>query len=151
MVKKIWGFLQKIPNAYYNWKKRNEDLTKFLANADANCSNIAHINHSIDKLTGSITIINDKIDRLKNQMVEMNGRMEIIGHGTKMELFETLLNFREEFVVRRGWASAAEKRDVEEIYTIYHDQLKGNGQGEQYYKEIIALPESLEELTRRIS
>ena len=36
-----------------------------------------------------------------------------------------------------------------EIYNIYHDKLNGNCNGERYYKEIIALPESLEELEAR--
>jgi hypothetical protein len=66
-----------------------------------------------------------------------------------MELFETLHNWRELLVVRRGWASPEEKKEVMEIYTIYHDKLNGNGNGERYYKEIIALPESLEELEAR--
>ena len=68
-----------------------------------------------------------------------------VKHGTKMELFETLHNWRQLSVVKRGWATAEEKKEIEEIYTIYHDKLGGNGNGERYYKEILALPESEEE------
>ena len=63
-----------------------------------------------------------------------------------MELFETLHNWFVLLVVKRGWASPEEKKEVEEIYVIYHNQLSGNGNGERYYKEIIALPESKEEM-----
>ena len=42
-----------------------------------------------------------------------------------------------------------EKKEIAEIYTIYHDKLSGNGNGERYYKEIIELPESPEELKAR--
>ena len=66
-----------------------------------------------------------------------------------MELFETLHNWRQLLVVKRGWATAEEKKEVEEIYIIYHDELHGNGNGERYYKEIIALPESQEEMEVR--
>lgn len=62
-----------------------------------------------------------------------------------MELFETLHNWHQLLVVKRGWATVLEKKEVEEIYTIYHDELNGNGNGERYYKEILALPESKEE------
>ena len=56
-----------------------------------------------------------------------------------MELFETLHNWRQLLVVKRGWASPEETKEITEIYTIYHDKLNGNGNGERYYKEIIEL------------
>jgi predicted nucleic acid-binding Zn-ribbon protein len=65
MLKKILEFLKKIPDAYYNWKKRNEDLTKFLADAKTNFANITRLNSSIEKITNSINNINSKIDKLE--------------------------------------------------------------------------------------
>jgi len=58
-----------------------------------------------------------------------------------MELFDTLYHWKKILVDERGWASAAEKKEVKQIYEIYHDELGGNGQGEVYYNQIIALPE----------
>ena len=58
-----------------------------------------------------------------------------------MELFDTLYHWKQILVDDRGWASEAEKREVKDIYEVYHDGLNGNGQGEVYYNEIITLPE----------
>jgi len=59
-----------------------------------------------------------------------------------MELFDTLYNWKKILVDERGWASEAEKKEVKEIYEVYHDGLDGNGQGEVYFKQIMALPET---------
>ena len=68
-----------------------------------------------------------------------------------MELFDTLHSWRINLVIQKKWASPSEKREVEEVYRVYHDELHGNGQGERYYNEIMTLPESEEEyeLTKR--
>ena len=66
-----------------------------------------------------------------------------------MELFDTLHNQRMFLVVNKKWASAAEKKEVKDIWQVYHEELGGNGQGEHYYNEIMALPESEEELKQR--
>lgn len=66
-----------------------------------------------------------------------------------MELFDTLHNWRIILVAHRGWATPAEKREVEEIYHIYHNELGGNGQGQRYYEEIMMLPESEEEMRHK--
>lgn len=141
MWAKILAFLKKIPSVYYNWRKRNEDLANFVASAKDNCGKLDHIITSVDGLT-------DKVNDLSEQVTHINGRLEIIGRGTKMELFDTLHSWRSELVAR-GWANALEKQEVKSIYEIYHDQLEGNGQGEKYYNEIIALPESEEEMLRK--
>ena len=59
-----------------------------------------------------------------------------------MELFDTLYHWKKILVDDRKWASSAEKREVKEIYEVYHDGLHGNGQGEVYFKEIMDLPET---------
>ena len=58
-----------------------------------------------------------------------------------MELFDTLYNWKKILVDERKWASAAEKREVNDIYSVYHDGLNGNGQGKVYFEQIMALPE----------
>jgi hypothetical protein len=57
-----------------------------------------------------------------------------------MELFETLYHWKQ-ILTQRGWKTAAEMREIEEIYKVYHDGLGGNGQGEKYYQEIQNLEE----------
>ena len=145
-MSKILDFLKKIPNAYYNWKRRNEDLATFLREAKSHRDKIDHIDIAVTGLSSEVQHIKDKVQNLETQIDQVNGRLEVIGRGTKMELFDTLHNWRVALVVHRKWASPAEKREIEEIYRIYHDDLKGNGQGERYYNEIMALPESEEEL-----
>jgi len=44
-----------------------------------------------------------------------------------MELFDTLHNWRVILVVEKKWASAAEKKEVENIWRVYHEELGGNG------------------------
>lgn len=91
----------------------------------------------------------DELRALQQDVKMMISHLDTVKHGTKMELFETLHNWRQLLVVKRGWATVEEKKEVEEIYTIYHDELNGNGNGERYYKEILALPESKEEMEAR--
>ena len=149
MWAKIIAFFKKIPVTYYNWKKRNEELSEFLKNSKANCSKIDHIDSSINQLNNNIQVVQGQVVELGEQVSHINGRLEIIGRGTKMELFDTLHTWRTE-LVKRGWASKAEKEEVKNIYDIYHNELKGNGQGEVYFEEIMKLPESEEEMNRRL-
>jgi hypothetical protein len=51
-----------------------------------------------------------------------------------MELFDTLYHWKKILVDERKWASAAEKKEVNDIYEVYHEGLKGNGQGKVYYE-----------------
>ena len=85
--------------------------------------------------------IEAKVDKLQKHVDRIDDALDTIGKGTKMELFDTLYHWKKILVDDRGWASEAEKHEVKEIYEVYHDELKGNGQGEVYYKEIIKLPE----------
>lgn len=43
------------------------------------------------------------------------------------------------YVIEKNECSAAEKREVEKIYTLYHDKMGGNGAGTRMYQEIMAL------------
>lgn len=139
MGKKITDFFKGIPSAYYDWRKRNEKIDKLLDN---------HTN-VLDKLEELQKVFSERTEELRTLQKDvriMISNLDTVKHGTKMELFETLHNWHELLVVKRGWATSLEKKEVEEIYTIYHDELNGNGNGERYYKEIIALPESKEEM-----
>lgn len=149
IFKKILNALKKIPNIYYNWRRRNEKLIEFLNNSEKNCSQINHIDATVTKLDQGLTEVKNQVSSLENRVDQINGRLETIGKGTKMELFDTLHNWRILLVKERKWASAAEKKEVEEIWNVYHFELGGNGQGQRYYNEIMELPESEEELTQK--
>lgn len=117
-------------------------MDEFLSGAHDNCTKIDGITHAVADLTAKVESIGTKVDNLQTDITHINGRLEIIGKGTKMELFDTLYNWKKILVDDRGWASEAEKKEVKEIYEVYHDGLDGNGQGEVYFNQIMALPES---------
>ena len=117
-----------------------EKIKKFLDESSNNCQKLTRIDDKLDVLQGTIDNVSNKVDGLENEINRINGRLEVIGTGTKMELFDTLYHWKQ-ILGTRGWKTAAEMREVEEIYKVYHDGLGGNGQGQAYYEQIKALPE----------
>ena len=138
-MSKVADFLKDFFNFFYRVRLRSENIDRLLDNHEESLSAIKDIKQNIE-------ILQNRIDGLQTQINDIIPHLDAIKHGTKMELFETLHNWFVLLVVKRGWASPEEKKEVEEIYVIYHNQLSGNGNGERYYKEIIALPESKEEM-----
>ena len=141
---KIADFFKAIPSAYYDWRKRNEKIDALLDNYNSTLD-------LLTKLQSNFDVRTHELRALQSDVRTIISLLDTVTNGTKMELFETLHNWRELLVVKRGWASPEEKKEITEIYTIYHDKLNGNGNGERYYKEIIELPESIEELNARQS
>lgn len=138
-MSKVADFLKDFFNFFYRVRARSEKIDRLLDNHEESLSAIKDIKQNIETLQ-------NRIDGIQTQINDIIPHLNAIKHGTKMELFETLHNWFVLLVVKRGWASPEEKKEVEEIYVIYHNQLSGNGNGERYYKEIIALPESKEEM-----
>lgn len=136
---KLGQIFKGIPGAYYDWRKRNEKIDKLL-------DNYTNTLNKLEELQEVFSTRTEELRALQGDVRILISNLNTVKHGTKMELFETLHNWHELLVIKRGWATALEKREVEEIYTIYHDELNGNGNGERYYKEILALPESKEEM-----
>ena len=136
---KIAEIFKGIPGAYYDWRKRNEKIDMLLDNYTNTLAKLEELQDRFNTRT-------DELRLLQQDVKMMISHLDTVKHGTKMELIETLHNWRQLLVVKRGWATAEEKKEVEEIYTIYHDELNGNGNGERYYQEILALPESKEEM-----
>ena len=138
-MSKVADFLKDFFNFFYRVRLRSEKIDRLLDNHEESLSAIKDIKQNME-------ILQNRIDGIQTQINDIIPHLDAIKHGTKMELFETLHNWFVLLVVKRGWASPEEKKEVEEIYVIYHNQLSGNGNGERYYKEIIALPESKEEM-----
>ena len=139
--------MSKLGDFFLGFKKRydahvirNEKMDEFLKGAHENNVKIDGITTAVDNLTKQVGEIAAKVDDLQEHMGLMDGRLEVIGRGTKMELLDTLYNWKK-MLAERGWKTKEEMKEIKEIYEIYHENLKGNGQGTQYYKEIEALPE----------
>ena len=136
---KFTEFFKGVPGLYYNWRKRNERIETLLDNYTNTLTEIKTLQETFNQRT-------EELHNLQKDVRMIISHLDTVKHGTKMELFETLHNWRQLLVVKRGWATAEEKKEVEEIFNIYHKELNGNGNGERYYKEILALPESKEEM-----
>lgn len=53
-MSKVIDFFKHIPETYYNWKKRNENLAHFLQTTNDNREKIIHIDAIIDKMSANI-------------------------------------------------------------------------------------------------
>jgi len=133
-MSKLGDFLKHFKAKYDEEQKRLIRMDKFLDRAEKNNETLRDVVHSVDKMSGQISEIQSKVDNLQNHISHIDGRLAIIGEGTKMELFDTLYNWKKILVDERKWASAAEKKEVSDIYQVYHEGLNGNGQGKIYYE-----------------
>lgn len=140
-MSKLGEFFKHFKNKYDEEQKRLMRMDKFLDKAEENQDKLKEVVITVNNLSGQVSEIKDKVSDLQSNVTHINGRLAIIGEGTKMELFDTLYHWKKILVDERKWASAAEKKEVKEIYEVYHDGLKGNGQGKIYFEQIMNLPE----------
>jgi archaellum component FlaC len=138
---KFFQSLKSLPDIYYNFRKINEDLEKMLAHNEKSNEALRQIDTRLTGIEKDLAESHEKLDSLDVRVNDISAQLGIIGKGTKMELFDTLYHWKKILVDDRKWASELEKKEVKEIYSVYHDGLHGNGQGEVYYNEIMALPE----------
>ena len=139
--------MSKLGDFFLGFKKRydaqvirNEKMDEFLATAKENFDKIGSISTTVENLNTKVATLGTEVTGLKEQMADMNGRLEVIGRGTKIELLETLHKWRS-MLVNRGWKTKEEMGEVKDLYELYNKKLKGNGQGTAYYHEIENLPE----------
>jgi len=139
--------MSKLGDFFLGFKKRydaqvirNEKMDEFLATAKENFDKIGSISTTVENLNTKVATLGTEVTGLKEQMADMNGRLEVIGRGTKIELLETLHKWRS-MLVNRGWKTKEEMGEVKDLYELYNQKLKGNGQGTAYYHEIENLPE----------
>ena len=139
-MSKLGDFFLGFKKRYDEQVIRNKRMDEWLDGAHESCTKIDGLTNAVDNLTKDVEKINNKVDHLQEHIDLIDGRLEIIGKGTKMELLDTLYNWKK-MLAERGWKTKEEMKEIKEIYELYHESLKGNGQGTQYYKEIEALPE----------
>lgn len=126
-MSKLGDFFRHFKNKYDEEQKRLMRMDRFLDRAEENNDKLKDMVIAVDNLSGQVTEIKNKVDDLQNHVSHIDGRLAIIGEGTKMELFDTLYHWKKILVDDREWASEAEKREVKDIYEVYHDGLNGNG------------------------
>ena len=139
---KFFKSLKSLPDIYYNFRKITDSLEKIIKHDEESQQALNKIDTRLNNIEADLAGSHEKLDALDAQVNEINAQVGVIGKGTKMELFDTLYHWKKILVDDRKWASEAEKREVKEIYEVYHDGLHGNGQGEVYFNEIVALPET---------
>lgn len=140
-MSKLSDFFQYFKARYDEEQRRHMRMDEFLDKAEENNEKLKEVATTVSTLSGQVSEIKTKVDNLQTHMTHIDGRLSIIGEGTKMELFDTLYNWKKILVDDRGWASAAEKKEVKDIYEVYHEGLHGNGQGKVYFEQIMNLPE----------
>ena len=141
-MSKLGDFFKHFKDKYDEEQKRLIRMDRFLDKAEENNDKLHQVVTAVDNIGGQVEELKSKVDDLQSHITHMDGRLAIIGEGTKMELFDTLYNWKKILVDERKWASAAEKREVNDIYSVYHDGLNGNGQGKVYFEQIMSLPEN---------
>ena len=141
-MSKLGDFFKHFKDKYDEEQKRLMRMDKFLDKAEENNDKLKDMVLAVDNLSGQVSEIKSKVEDLQSNVTHINGRLAIIGEGTKMELFDTLYHWKKILVDERKWASAAEKKEVNDIYEVYHEGLRGNGQGKVYYEQIMNLPEN---------
>lgn len=140
-MSKLGDFFRHFKNKYDEEQRRLIRMDKFLDRAEQNNETLQGVVSSVDKISGQVSELQDTVNALQNHVTHIDGKLAIIGEGTKMELFDTLYHWKKILVDERRWASAAEKKEVNDIYEVYHEGLNGNGQGKVYYEQIMNLPE----------
>ena len=141
-MSKLGDFFRHFKNKYDEEQKRLMRMDRFLDRAEENNDKLRDMVIAVDQMSGKVLDIENKVDKLQDHVDHIDGRLSIIGEGTKLELFDTLYHWKKILVDDRGWASAAEKKEVNDIYEVYHNGLDGNGQGKIYYEQIMNLPEA---------
>lgn len=139
--------MSKLADFFLGFKKRydeqvirNKNMDEFLKSAKTNFDKIGEMNTAVNNLDTKVANLETKVDNLQTDMTNMNGRLEVIGRGTKIELLETLYRWKK-LLTERGWKTKEEMKEVKDLYELYNKKLEGNGQGTQYYHEIEELPE----------
>lgn len=140
------NFIQKLLESHKQQAIQQGQIDELLDNSRGNRAQLDEIEHTISNLQKEVTNLNEQVQHLREKLSDIDLTVHEVSDGTRIELFETLQKMRSIYVIHKRQASPAEKKEATELYNIYHTYLHGNGQGERYYQEIIALPESEEEL-----
>ena len=127
-MSKLTDFFLGFKRRYDEQVIRNKNMDEFLKSAKDNFDKIGEMNTTVTNLDTKVANLETKVDNLQTDMTNMNGRLEVIGRGTKIELLETLYRWKK-LLMERGWRTKEETKEIEDLYDIYSKKLEGNGQG----------------------
>ena len=125
-MSKFVDYLNKLGERHRKRIEREIKMDEFLNGSKDNCLRINEISRDVKSLASTIDTINTKVGGLEKEIDHINGRLQVIGAGTQMELFDTLYHWKK-ILTERGYVTSLELKEIERIYHIYHDELGGNG------------------------
>lgn len=137
-----------IPKTILTYHDKQIEEENLLKKCDKVIESFNELKNQVERRDIEISGIKQDVKDIKNVLNEVSSRLDATQEGVKKELGETLHQWHE-LGIGRGWISKPEKDEITAIYNIYCKKLKGNGIGEFYYKELVSLPESEQELRRK--
>lgn len=104
-------------------------------------------NDALERIDAHLKALQDGQNIQMGKMDAVTKEIGVMKEGLQVELFESLQQLHDRLQTKR-WASLEEKQDAKRYYDQIHN-LGKDGWSERYYKEILELPESREELYSR--
>lgn len=104
-------------------------------------------NDALERIDAHLKALQDGQNIQMGKMDAVTKEIGVMKEGLQVELFESLQQLHDRLQIKR-WASLEEKQDAKRYYDQIHN-LGKDGWSERYYKEILELPESREELYSR--
>lgn len=101
-------------------------------------------NDALERIDANLKALQNGQNIQMGKMDAVTKEIGIMKEGLQVELFESLQQLHDRLQNKR-WASLEEKQDAKRYYDQIHN-LGKDGWSERYYKEILELPESREEL-----
>lgn len=104
-------------------------------------------NDALERIDAHLKALQNGQNIQMGKMDAVTKEIGVMKEGLQVELFESLQQLHNRLHVKH-WASLEEKQDAKRYYDQIHN-LGKDGWSERYYKEILELPESREELYSR--
>ena len=93
--------MSKVSNFFLHFKKKYDEeqrrlarMDRFLDGAEKTEDAVKDMTRTVSQLSSQISDIGTKVDKLQEHVNRIDGQLEIIGKGTKIELFNTLYNWK---------------------------------------------------------
>lgn len=137
-----------IPKTILDWHDKQQEEERLLEKCDKVIESFNELKKQAENRDREVRDIKKSLGEMRDDITNITFILGATKDGIKKELGETLHQWHE-LGIKRGWLSKPEKDEITEIYNIYCKKLNGNGIGEYYYKDLVALPESEEELKKK--
>lgn len=135
--------MEKIREIFHKIAQFFTSLFEITAYAD----NQKTTNDALERIDAHLKALQNGQNIQMGKMDAVTKEIGVMKEGLQVELFESLQQLHDRLQTKR-WASLEEKQDAKRYYDQIHS-LGKDGWSERYYKEILELPESREELYSR--